>query len=336
MSSIIGAEDAKIASAQLLALMYESKYIDRISMKSNNIQELLQRVPDVVRDVVRSGPICHNMTNFVVQNFAANIANAMYVFSNKSGYHADALYSGASPIMASDGGEAKDIAKFAGALVINLGSVSSISLESQIQALEAYNRQGKPVILDPVGAGATQLRRAAVKTLLAKGYLDIIKGNQSEIRQVFEDSATQQKGVDSERNDMTETELASITKRLAFRDHNVVLMTGEVDFLSDGEIVLALRNGHKLLSRITGSGCTLGTVIACCVSVEVQDKLLAVLAGTLLFNIAAELATKSPRVQGPGSFIPAFVDSLYKITELLEKGDSAWFLGEAKVEMLKI
>ena len=236
--------------------------------------------------------------------------------------------------MANDGDEAMDIAKVAGSLVINLGSVSSVSLNSQIQALEAYNHRGLPVILDPVGAGATDLRRAATKTLLANGYADIIKGNQSEIRQILDGSNIQQKGVDSEPNNATEQELASVTKRLALRERNIVLMTGEVDFLSDGEVVLLLRNGHRILSRVTGSGCTLGTVIACCVSVEMQDKLLAVLAGSLLFNIAAELAVDAPGVQGPGTFIPAFIDSVYRSTELLEAGDSEWFIGKAKLDII--
>ena len=236
--------------------------------------------------------------------------------------------------MANDGDEAMDIAKVAGSLVINLGSVSSVSLNSQIQALEAYNHRGLPVILDPVGAGATDLRRAATKTLLTNGYADIIKGNQSEIRQILDGSNIQQKGVDSEPNNATEQELASVTKRLALRERNIVLMTGEVDFLSDGEVVLLLRNGHRILSRVTGSGCTLGTVIACCVSVEMQDKLLAVLAGSLLFNIAAELAVDAPGVQGPGTFIPAFIDSVYRSTELLEAGDSEWFIGKAKLDII--
>ena len=238
--------------------------------------------------------------------------------------------------MANDGAEASDIARFAGALAINLGSISSLSLESYIQSLEAYNKEGKPVLLDPVGVGATDLRRAAVKTLMTKGYFAIIKGNRSEILQILEDGTAQQKGVDSGPNTLAEEKLASITKSLACRERNIVLMTGEVDYLSNGEVVLALSNGHESLGRITGSGCTLGTVIACCFAVERQNPLLAALAGVLLFNIAAEAAVSSPAVQGPGSFVPAFVDSLYQITQRLKNSDFEWFLGQAKIKVIEV
>ena len=253
----------------------------------------------------------------------------------RSHYYAYPSNSGASPIMADDGSEASDIARFAGALVVNLGSINTLSVESHIQSLEAYNKQGKPVLLDPVGVGATRLRRTAVQTLMTKGYFDIIKGNQSEITTILKDGNAQQKGVDSGLNTLTEEELASTTKYLALRERNVVLMTGEVDYLSNGAVVLAISNGHEYLGRITGSGCTLGTVIACCFAVERQNPLLAALAGILLYNIAAEIAVGLPSVQGPGSFVPAFIDSLYQVTKRLKVGDSDWFNEQTRIKVVE-
>ena len=233
--------------------------------------------------------------------------------------------------MANDGLEARDISTFSGCLLVNLGSVNS-SLESYVQSLEAYNHEGKPILLDPVGVGATGLRRATVKTLMTKGYFDIIKGNRSEVMQILEDGTAQQKGVDSSPNTLTENELASAVKHLAFRERNIVLMTGEVDYLSDGVVVLALSNGVEILGQITGSGCTLGTVVACCIAVERRNPLLAALAGVLLFNIAAEVAVSLPSVLGPGTFVPAFIDSLHQVAKRLNNGDTEWFLGRAKVK----
>ena len=233
--------------------------------------------------------------------------------------------------MSNYGGEAKDLAKAGGSLVINMGTVTHDSIQSYLQALHAYNLAGGPVLLDPVGAGATQHRRAALQTLMSGGYFDVIKGNLDEIKAVLGESTLQQKGVDSVGSSISDNVRARIVKRVAQRERNIVVMTGVVDFLSNGIQVYSVKNGHAYLGQITGSGCTLGTTIASCLAVEKEDKLLAVLSSLLLYEIAAERAAMQVGVNGPGTFVPAFLDALYAIREESSIGNLLW-VSAARVE----
>ncbi|KAL2754635.1 hypothetical protein ACRALDRAFT_2109048 [Sodiomyces alcalophilus JCM 7366] len=281
--------------------------------------DLVARVPELIRAVNSAHPMSHSMTNFVVQNFTANVALAV----------------GASPIMANYGEEAVDLAKLGGALVINMGTVTPEGLQDYVKALRAYNNAGRPVVFDPVGAGATALRRQGVKTILAGGYLDIIKGNEGEITTVLGESPpTQQRGVDSGPSVLDEKQRATIVRRLAARERNVVLMTGPTDIVSDGVRTLAVSNGHPLLSQITGTGCTLGTVVSAVVAAQPvegpRDLLAGVVAALLHYEIAAERAAVRQDVQGPGTFVPALLDELARVRRMTVDGDLSW-LSAAKV-----
>jgi len=277
--------------------------------------QLISAISPLVRTLAAQRPLCHNMTNTVVQNLCANICLAI----------------GGSPIMSTNGAEARDLARLHGSLVINMGTATPDSMANYILALTAYNAEGCPVVLDPVGCGATAIRRANVETLLAAGYFDVMKGNEAEIRTVLnQEGEVKQHGVDSSSSGgtaLSETQKACIVKTLAKRERNVVLMTGRTDFLSDGTRTYAIDNGHEYLGKMTGSGCALGTVIAAFAAAErassksnegkgkaenQEDMLQAVLAGTLLYEIAAEAAGHE-FVRGPGSFVPAFVDELYRL-----------------------
>ena len=226
--------------------------------------------------------------------------------------------------MTTDGAEAEDLAKLAGALVINIGTASADDIPHYLRAVRAYNRLGAPVLLDPVGAGATSLRRNAVQTILSGGCFQVIKGNESEILTILQHPVGAQKGVNSTTSRLTGPDKARAVKKLAARERNVVVMTGLLDYVSDGERVYVVANGHPLLQRITGSGCTLGTTIAACVAVETEDRLLAGLAGLLLFELAAQRAGERPAVKGPGTFVPAFVDELADISRQADEEDATW------------
>ena len=237
--------------------------------------------------------------------------------------------------MANYGPEAKDLAKLGGALVINTGSVTPSIISNHLQALKAYNEHGGPVLLDPVGAGATKIRRKAVKDLLSNGYFSVIKGNENEIKTVLGESTVQQKGVDSGKSTTSGTEKAQMVKKLAAREKNVVVMTGQIDYLSDGTRTYAIRNGDAYLGVITGSGCTLGTTIAAFLAVHKEDKLLATLAGMLLFEIASERAATRLEVRGPGTFVPAFIDELHIVCKYFSMENPTW-LRAAKVEEVEL
>jgi thiamine-phosphate diphosphorylase/hydroxyethylthiazole kinase len=237
--------------------------------------------------------------------------------------------------MANDGAEAEDLAQLDGSLVVNMGSVTKISMENFSRAIKAYNSHGGPVLLDPVGAGATSVRRAAVSELLNEGYFDVIKGNENEIKTVWGMSDVRQRGVDSGHSNLSQLDKASLVKKLAIREKNVVVMTGEVDFISDGARTVQVKNGHHLLGEITGSGCVLGTTIAAALAVSREDKLVAALAGILLYEIAAEQAVSQGRVRGPGTFIPEFIDALFSLAHGTTDEIVAW-TNLARIEMIEV
>lgn len=237
--------------------------------------------------------------------------------------------------MANYGEEAEDLARLQGALVINMGTVTYDGISNYLKAISAYNASGGPVLFDPVGAGATKVRNAAVKSLMNGGYFDVIKGNENEIATVLGRSAQQQKGVDSGNSVTSPEDKARLTKQLALRERNTVVLTGAVDYLSDGDRTYAIKNGSSYLGEITGSGCTLGTTIAAFLAVHKEDRLLAALSGLLMFEIAAENVAKRPDVKGPGTFVPAFLDELSKIRKRSRLKDWEW-LASAKVEEVDV
>ncbi|KFG86120.1 putative thiamine biosynthetic bifunctional enzyme [Metarhizium anisopliae] len=299
VSAIIAAADPVAASRDLLGKVITAK------------------IPDVLAAVARKTPLSHNMTNLVVQNFAANVA----------------LCVGASPIMSNYAEEAADLARLGGALVLNMGTVTPEGLNNYAQALKAYNQARRPVVLDPVGAGATSVRREAVQTLIASGTFAVIKGNQSEIQTVHGASVTQ-RGVDSS-SSLTVPQRARLVRSLARQRRCVVLLTGPTDLISDGRRTLRVDNGHGYLGMVTGTGCTLGTTVSAMVAAYEQDALVATVAGTVMFGLAAEMAAQRDHVRGPGSFVPAFLDELFGIRKATMQGDSTW-LALAKVAAVDV
>ncbi|KIW25203.1 hydroxyethylthiazole kinase [Cladophialophora immunda] len=287
---------------------------------TTDLKLLISHTPNIIRAHVASGVICHNMTNTVVQNFVANVC----------------LGTGSSPIMSENGPEAADLARLGGALVINMGTVTPDKLDAYIAGMRAYNAVGAPILFDPVGGGATGVRRAAIETLLAAGFFSVIKGNEGEIGAVAGTSTGQQRGVDAGPSNSSPEQKAQLVKTLARREHCVVLMTGKTDYLSDGTRTVAIHNGSRWLGKITGSGCALGAVIASYLAVHPEDKFLAALAGILHFELAAESAGEY--CSGPGTFIPAFLDALNQLgQEMLGQegiGQPGFFASQVKAEMV--
>lgn len=175
-----------------------------------------------------------------------------------------------------------------------------------------------------------------MKSILSAGYIDVIKGNESEIKTVYGSGTTEgQRGVDSS-STLSDAEKAQLVRDLAAREQAIVVMTGKTDIISDGTRVVAVQNGHEYLGIITGTGCTLGTTISAMVAAcpPNGDRLAVVVAGILLFEIAAEQAAAKGSVEGPGSFVPAFLDSLYRVRTGTAAGDHGWLSAE-KVSMVE-
>jgi thiamine-phosphate diphosphorylase / hydroxyethylthiazole kinase len=323
VSAVVAASDSMRAAQELKSLIGRPPIFAASTIvdpsKTKDVHSILRKVPDVIRTVGDTKPLSHNMTNLVVQNFAANVALAV----------------GASPIMANYGEEAADLCKLGGSLVINMGTVTPGGLQNYLQALQAYNSVGGPVVFDPVGAGATGIRRAAVSTLMAGGYFDLIKGNEGEIKTVFGQVGTQQRGVDSGVSTLDGLGKATMVRDLAARERNVVVMTGIIDYISDGTRTFSISNGNELLGRITGSGCVLGTTLSAMLAVNRHDKLIASIAGLLHYEIAAEVAAEREDVKGPGTFVPALIDEIYNIQIATLQNDLRW-LRKAKVEAVEL
>ncbi|KAH9867868.1 hypothetical protein IAQ61_007172 [Plenodomus lingam] len=340
VSAIIASPDPKSSSQTLLNLVHSPPPPFKspsalptfwLENDTEEITHVLRTALAATKAVKSKTPLTHNMTNLVVQNFAANIALAL----------------GASPIMANYGPEATDLANLPGtaaALVINMGSVNPDGLANYTQAIRAYNAAGRPIIFDPVGAAATHVRRTAVSHLLAAGYFDLIKGNEREILQVAratgfavtdaDETSRVQRGVDSGAPLFSLREKAHVVSMLARRERNVVLMTGAVDVISDGDRTYSISNGHAYLGLVTGSGCTLGTTLSAYLAAYPKDKLLAGVAGLLHFEVAAQRAAAREDVRGPGSFVPAFIDEVFRIGEEVGEGKMDWE-GVARVECVK-
>ena len=318
VSAIVASSDPKQAASELRKLVNElPPFATSVSKPSLSRDNIVTKVPEIIKCMASKKPLCHNMTNLVVQNFAANVAIAV----------------GSSPIMSNNALEAPDLATLGGSLVVNMGTTTPEIKSNHLKALAAYNAVGGPTLFDPVGGGATAQRRQGVKDLMAGGYFDLIKGNEGEIRTVSGASGVKQHGVDSGTSQLSLQDKIDLVKDIAAREHNVVLMTGSTDVVSDGERMVTIQNGHEYLGEITGSGCALGTTIAAVMAVEREDKLMAAVSGLLMYEIAAENAAARDFVKGPGTFVPAFIDELYQIRQLSLARDGKW-AEVAKVEVL--
>jgi hydroxyethylthiazole kinase len=237
-------------------------------------------------------PLIHNITNYVVMNLTANALLAL----------------GASPVMAQAVDEAADMAKIAQALVLNLGTLSRPWIEAMHLAAAAARGRKIPIVLDPVGAGATRFRTATALGLLQTFPPSIVRGNASEIRALTQDERVT-KGVDSRHDSADALEAA---RDLNVRFGVVVSISGPVDFVIGGPRVLCVANGHPLMSRVTGLGCTASALTAAFAAVNPALPLAAAHAMAVM-GIAGEMAAEG--AAGPASLEVRFIDALYALTE---------------------
>ena len=235
-------------------------------------------------------PLVHQITNFVVMNETANATLAL----------------GALPVMAHALQEVEEMASAASALVLNIGTLSDEWVEAMLLAGRAANRAGVPVVLDPVGAGATAYRTETARNLVDELEIAVVRGNYAELATLAGHKA-EIRGVESV-GEGGEPELA----REAARSLGcVAAVTGPVDQVSDGERVLAIANGHELLATVTGTGCMSTAITGCFLAVRPDDPLEAAAAALVAFGVAGEEAAKKAR--RPGSFHVALYDALYDL-----------------------
>ncbi|MEK6275297.1 MAG: hydroxyethylthiazole kinase [Actinomycetota bacterium] len=236
-------------------------------------------------------PLVHQITNYVVMNETANATLAL----------------GALPVMAHAVEEVEEMASIAGALVLNIGTLSKPWIESMLLAAQAANQAAVPVVLDPVGAGATNLRTETAKRILDEAEIAVVRGNAAEVATLSGRQA-EIRGVESIGARDSGAELA---KAAAWTLGCVVAVTGPVDHVSDGKRVVAVANGHELLAAVTGTGCMSTAITGCFLSVAPDRPLEAAAEALVAFGVAGEDAAQG--ATGPGSFHVNLYDALYNL-----------------------
>lgn len=244
-------------------------------------------------NAVRSqSPLVHNITNYVVMNTTANALLAV----------------GASPVMAHAVDEVEEMVRIASSLVINIGTLSKTWVEAMINAGKAAKEWNVPMVLDPVGAGATSYRTATSLRIIKECRPGVIRGNASEIMALANEKGNT-KGVDS----MASSESAlHAGKKLAGDTGAVIVISGPVDYVMDHSTVIEVRRGSPMMGKVTGMGCSATALVGAFMAVN-ENFLLASAHAMTVMGIAGELAAK--RSPGPGTMQMHFLDELFKLSE---------------------
>ena len=243
-----------------------------------------------VKTIRERAPVVHSITNYVVMN---NTANAL-------------LALGASPVMAHAEEEMEEMVAIASALVINIGTLSPPWVSAMFRAAEAARKRKIPIVLDPVGAGATSYRTRTARELVGAVPPEIIRGNASEIMALVEEGA-KTKGVDS---GASSDEAVAIGQILHRQCGSVVCISGETDYTIGPAGVIQTRNGHILMTRVTGLGCTASALCGAFAAVTSEGAVAAAMAMAVL-GIAGEIA--AARSEGPGTLQLHLLDALYRL-----------------------
>ena len=236
-------------------------------------------------------PLVHQITNYVVMNETANATLAV----------------GALPVMAHAPDEVEEMARLASSLVINIGTLSQHWVESMVLAGRAATARGIPVVLDPVGAGATAYRTDTSRRIVESVGVTVLRGNAGEIATLVGADA-EVRGVESMSVGVAPADLA---REAARRLGVVASVTGPVDHVSDGDRVLAVANGHALLGTVTGTGCMSSALTGCFLAAKPDEPLEAAAEALAAFGVAAEAAAAG--AEGPGTFHARLYDALYAL-----------------------
>lgn len=254
-------------------------------MQANQVWSDLKNVRD-------KGPLVHNITNYVVMNTTANALLAI----------------GAYPVMAHALEEVEDMISIASSLVINIGTLSPTWIDAMILAAKAAKKKGIPIVLDPVGAGATPFRTDACMMILKAAHPSVIRGNASEIM-ALENADIKTKGVDSTQSSDSALDAA---KALANKYDCIVSISGKTDHLTDGKDVITIEGGDDMMPKVTGLGCTASALTGAFIAIN-DNKLQAAASAMAVMGIAAEMAAE--KATGPGTLQLHMLDAFYNMSE---------------------
>lgn len=251
-----------------------------------------QAISDIRKTVRRDQPLIHCITNPISINQCANAILAI----------------GARPMMAEHPKEVSEITRTAKALMLNLGNITDVRMQSMMIAVQTAQENGIPILLDAVGIACSTLRREYVNNLLNTVVPTVIKGNYSEIQALYRDSY-HSSGVDADSGlDIQTTDLAA--RSLARSLGSIILASGKVDIVTDGSCLYHIHNGTSQLSQITGTGCMQGALSA--VYLSAKPGIEAVITGCCVLGICGELARTD---RGSGTFLCHLMDKLSTLTD---------------------
>ncbi len=248
---------------------------------------MLENFGRILVDIRTTRPLIYNITNYVVTNISANAL----------------LSIGASPIMSFAKKEAQDLVNISSALLLNMGTPTTETVDTMLEAAKCANQKKIPIVFDPVGVGASRFRNDIASRIISEAKINIIKGNASEIANLA-GIRVQTKGVDSSEHIEN---ITAITKELAKKLDCVVCATGKTDIISNGDSVYLCENGDVSLTNITGSGCMLGSIM-CATAAVCKDYMLAALVACLIVGISSEIAASKSSLLG--SFQVEFFNAL--------------------------
>lgn len=257
----------------------------------------------IIDNVNQNKPLVHCITNNVTINDCANAV----------------LACGGSPIMADDIREVEEIISICSALYLNIGTLNERTVYSMIRAGEKANELGKPIIFDPVGAGASKLRTSVALDIIRQLKCAVIRGNMSEIKTLYS-GAGMTKGVDAAPGDVlldsNRDEVIKMAQELSRTTGAVIAITGETDLVADTKQAYLIRNGHPLMEKITGTGCMLTAVIAAFCGVNQDQMVDATATAICMMGLSGELAYKKmiDEGSGTGSLRCYIIDGLSNIT----------------------
>ena len=264
---------------------------------------------EMLENVRAKAPLIHNITNYVTVNDCANIL----------------LACGGSPIMADDIGEVEEITALCGGLNLNIGTLNQRTIPAMLAAGKRAKALGHPVVLDPVGAGASALRTTTALKLLEEVKPTVIRGNVSEIKTLALGSGST-KGVDADLSDRVTPEnldqMVAFAKDFAGRTGAVLAITGAIDIVADAGKAFCIYNGHPDMSRITGTGCQLSAVTAAYLTANPDHPLTAAAAAVSAMGLCGEIAhARLTALDGNATYRTYIIDAMYNLTpETLEKG----------------
>ncbi len=256
-----------------------------------------------IKNVRKTVPLVHNITNYVTVNDVANVL----------------LACGGSPIMSDEPEDVEDITAICKGLNINIGTLNQRSIEGMFRAGRKANELGHVVLLDPVGAGAGALRTGTAIRLLEELRFDVIRGNISEIKTLARGSGTT-KGVDADVADaVTEENLdeaVAFVKEFAKKSGSIVAVTGAIDLVSDGEKCFVIRNGRPEMGKVTGTGCQLSGMITAFLAANPDNKTEAAAAAVCAMGLAGEIGwSRMQEGDGNSTYRNRIIDAIYNMDE---------------------